>query len=157
RIYFSSHAPATLKDFCWWSGLSMTEARHAHEQVKQDFVSEKIGEEIYWMPSSLKEQTKTSVHFLPAFDEFIISYKDRSACIASEHQAIAFTSNGIFRPVFLIDGQGAGIWNRTTKKDIVQIEATYFKKTPNPSKQLLETEALSYGRFLSKKVEFYHV
>jgi hypothetical protein len=32
--YFTSHCPATLQDFTWWSGLSAIDARHALEMVK---------------------------------------------------------------------------------------------------------------------------
>ena len=32
RKYFTSHCPATLQDFVWWSGLSVTDAR---KQLKQ--------------------------------------------------------------------------------------------------------------------------
>ena len=42
KKYFTSHCPATLQDFVWWSGLSVGEARHALEMVKSDFVSATI-------------------------------------------------------------------------------------------------------------------
>lgn len=40
-IYFRSHGPATLEDFCWWSGLTKTGAREALESAKMVLVSEK--------------------------------------------------------------------------------------------------------------------
>jgi hypothetical protein len=36
RIYLQSHAPATLDDFAWWSGLSKTEARNGIEALKEN-------------------------------------------------------------------------------------------------------------------------
>ncbi len=39
--YFTSHCPATLNDFVWWSGLSVKDAKHALESVKSSFISEK--------------------------------------------------------------------------------------------------------------------
>jgi hypothetical protein len=79
--YFSSHCPATLKDFIWWSGLSVTDAKKALEMAKENFLSEKIGEETYWLTNhfSIPKKDKASVNMLPAFDEFIISYTDRTS------------------------------------------------------------------------------
>ena len=153
-IYFTSHAPATIKDFAWWSGLSLTDTKQALEGIKEKFVSEKIGNETYWFPSSfkLKQPTQTSVHFLPAFDEFIISYKDRSATLALDHQKTAFPSNGIFRPVILVNGQGIGTWSRIVTKDEVRLETTFFKPINKTIHQLLEKEALTFGHFLQRKV-----
>lgn len=154
-IYFSSHGPATLKDFSWWSGLSLTDSKNALEGIKSKLVEEKIGDERYWLPNTSKVLPSkiTSAHFLPAFDEFIISYKDRTAALALEHQPLAFTSNGIFRPILLVDGQGIGIWNRTVKKEVVQIEANFFKAPAKATRLLLEKEATGYGLFLNKKPE----
>lgn len=154
-IYFSSHAPATLKDFSWWSGLSLTDSKQALEGIKNKLGNEKMGDESYWLPNTHKvTPSKTpSAHFLPAFDEFIIGYKDRTAALALEHQPTAVTSNGIFRPVLLVNGEGVGIWNRTVKKDTVQLEATFFKTSSKATRLLLEKEVTAYGLFLKKKPE----
>jgi hypothetical protein len=154
-IYFSSHAPATVKDFSWWSGLSLTDSKTALESIKNKLTAEKIGEELYWLPAAfhLNLNKKTTAHFLPAFDEYIISYKDRTASLALDHQPVAFTANGIFRPILLLDGQGIGIWSRSIKKETVIIETTFFKAPSKSAHLLLEKEAKVYGAFLNKKSE----
>jgi len=35
--YFTSHCPATVEDFIWWSGLNITDGKHALEMVKKNF------------------------------------------------------------------------------------------------------------------------
>lgn len=158
-IYFTSHAPATLKDFAWWSGLSLTDSRAGLESIKKKLTEEKIKDETYWLPDAFKMDVskKPSAHFLPAFDEFIISYKDRTASLALEHQTAALTSNGIFRPVLLIDGQAIGIWNRLVKKDTVLMELTFFKTPSKTARLLLEKEAKLFGLYLDKKVELIYL
>ena len=93
------------------------------------------------------------VHLLPAFDEYLISYKDRTASIIKEHQEHAFSSNGIFWPVILVDGQATGIWKRTVKKDKVLIETNLFHKQDKPTLKLIEKSAKQFGDFLEKEVE----
>ena len=43
RRYFSSHGPATVKNYAWWSGLTMKEARLGVELCKPALVREVIG------------------------------------------------------------------------------------------------------------------
>ncbi len=83
RRYFTSHAPATLPDFYWWSGLKMSDARAGLEAMQPKMVSETIDGKTYWWPNDTKPlKTKPlDLQLLPAFDEFLVSYKDRSASL----------------------------------------------------------------------------
>jgi hypothetical protein len=111
-IYFSSRGPATLQDFKWWSGLSVADSRNALEIVKPDLVYEKVGVETYWFLSCHNSPriANNSAHLLPAFDEFLISYKDRNASLTLTNFKKAVSENGIFRPVIVINGQVMGLW-----------------------------------------------
>lgn len=153
--YFSSHCPATLDDFVWWSGLSVTDARRALESVKSNFTSEKINSTVYWLTNSfsLHRKTKVSVHFLPAYDEFIISYKDRSAVLTTDNLKKTISSNGIFYPTIVVDGRVIGLWKRTLKKDKVVIESKLFVKQNNASRERIEKASEKFGLFLNKKSE----
>jgi hypothetical protein len=158
KRYFTSHCPATLKDFIWWSGLPVKDARNALEMVKSNFISETINGETYWLTNSFAKikTVEPSVYLLPAFDEFLISYKDRSASFPLGNHKKAFTSNGIFRPVIVINGHVTGIWKRTVKKDIVLIETGLFQPHNKLEKELVEKAAIKFGGFLNKKVELKH-
>jgi hypothetical protein len=153
--YLLSHGPATLQDFVWWSGLQVKDAKQALEMIKSKFISEKIGTQIYWFANSfsLPKTNKKSIYLLPAYDEFIISYKDRSAAIPIENQKKAISNNGIFKPTILINGQVAGIWKRTIKEDKVIIETQFFHPTDEATKRSIKLAALKYGNFLNKKSE----
>lgn len=154
--YFESHCPATISDFVWWSGLSVTEAKQAIELIKDNFFSEKIGAAEYWFPNSfsIPKKYKESLYLLPAFDEFLISYKDRSASIILEHQRKAFSNNGIFWPVILENGQAVGIWKREIKKDTLLIETVFFGKKNKLSGTDLVKAADRLAKFLNLKTRF---
>jgi len=153
--YFNCHGPATLRDFIWWSGLPVSDARKALEMIKSSFQSEMIGAETYWFGGTLKTTPPLSpaVHLLPAFDEYLISYTDRSAALASEHNRKAITVSGIFRPVIVVDGQVEGLWKRNTVRDLVKIETSHFRLHDPATRQGIEDEAARYGLFLGKQVE----
>ncbi len=107
KRYFTSHGPATLQDFIWWSGLSVSDAKNALESVQSNFLSEKIDSQILWFKNviSMPVNKKESVYLLPAYDEYVISYKDRSAILTPESQAKAISNNGIFWPVIVSNGK----------------------------------------------------
>lgn len=152
--YFESHCPATLQDFIWWSGLSVSDGKRALELIKNNFISKKINAQEYWFPISFSapKKFKGSVFLLPAFDEFLISYKDRSAAIILEHQKKAFSNNGIFWPVIIINGKAVGIWKREIKKDKIIIETNFFYPQNKDVKQIKKA-AEKFGYFLNHKAE----
>jgi hypothetical protein len=127
--YFSSHGPATAQDFMWWSGLSALDVRNALEMIQAHFISETIGKEVYWFKNSSfpMKDDKRSIYLLPAFDEFIISYRSRGVSLLAAHSPRAISSNGIFRPTIVLDGQVIGLWKKTRKKEVVLIETELFK------------------------------
>ena len=156
--YFTSHGPATLQDFAWWSGLSAGEAKLALEMVKPDFASETINAQTYWFADSYSrpKADKEAVFLLPAFDEFIISYKDRSAVLPYQNHKLTVSNNGMFRPVIVVNGQVVGIWKRVIKKDRVIVETELFDQANTTTQSLIEKPLAQYGSFLDKKTEITH-
>lgn len=153
--YFSSHGPATLEDFAWWSGLPIRDARTAIEMNDQKLAAVTIDKRLYWFskenPGHFRKEDKA--YLLPAYDEFIISYKDRSALLTTDHHKKAISSNGLFRPIILVNRKAAGTWKRTIKKDTVIIETAFFHSPDKKERNLIEEAAEKYGVFLTKGVE----
>ncbi|MFN8384655.1 MAG: winged helix DNA-binding domain-containing protein [Anaerolineales bacterium] len=152
KRYFSSHGPATLDDFSWWSGLSAGEAKRALDMVKSELSSAIVDAKTYWFAEA-NMKPKESVFLLPAFDEFIISYRDRSAVITSENHKRAVSSNGIFHPVVVVNGQVVGVWKRAFKKEKVLVELKPFAKLTNASQKLVKSALVQYGGFLGLEAQ----
>jgi hypothetical protein len=126
--HFQSHGPATLQDFVNWSFLPIADARKAIEFIRNDFTSEKLGSQTYWFKDwKLSKAQVERLHLLPAFDEYIIGYKDRSACLPAKHKSTVISINGIFWPVIVLDGIVIGLWKKTRAKDRVKIEFKFFR------------------------------
>ncbi len=156
RRYFTSHGPATLRDFIWWSGLPVKDCRQAIEAVKVSFDSEKVGDETYFFAPivTIPKLEKKHVVMLPAFDEFIISYKNRTASLPFENHFRAVLINGIFRPVIVHNGKVIGIWKRILKNDKVIPEIEYFGSPDKTTKKQVNKSFERYAQFLGKKVVF---
>lgn len=50
--YFKSRGPATLADFAWWSGLTVTDAKKGVEAHRSQFIREEVEEQNYWIHSA---------------------------------------------------------------------------------------------------------
>lgn len=152
--YFTSHAPATVPDFVWWSGLTAGEAKEALELIKPLLVAEKVGSQTYWLPAGFSSPSLDTplVHLLPAYDEFLISYTDRTASIKVEHNPQAFSNNGIFYPIIVVNGQVVGVWKRTIKKEQVLFELSFMEPADEVMRPLVNEKLAHYAQFLGKKM-----
>lgn len=152
--YFTSHGPATLKDFIWWSSLSATEARAGFEDIKSQLVSETLGKTVYWMaPDRVAPQEKSSVFALPGFDEYILGYQDRSAVLDAQHaEKICPGGNGMFASTIVVNGQVVGTWKRNFKKSGIDMMASPFGAMSKKEQLNFEQVALRYGHFMGLPV-----
>jgi hypothetical protein len=143
RIYFTGHAPASLPDFVWWSGLTVGEARRGLQAVQREFISETVNGQMYWMPDIHFQPPENELHLLPAFDEYIVGYRDRTAVITSENHVKAISSNGVFRPVIIKDGKVIGLWKKAAsgKK---KITVAPFEPVDDATQQLIEKAAENF-------------
>ena len=152
--YFFSHGPATLKDFAWWSGLSVADAKNGLESIKQKLINEKNGEETFWFSDvkTIQSPKKNSIVFLPAFDEFLISYKSRGISLDLQHTCKAFSSNGIFNPLIVHNAKVIGTWKPQLKKEIV-IKTSFFAKPTEQERKLCTKAINTFGKFIQKEVK----
>lgn len=129
RRYFQSHSPATLADFAWWSGLSATEARQAVGAIESELSPWTADGNRYWVHqaayerlASIEERVGPAEealgnvgHLLPPYDEYLVSYKNRTLVLDEVHARKAYNPYGIFYPVVLHGGRICGNWTRIPK------------------------------------------
>jgi hypothetical protein len=111
--YFGGHGPATIGDFAWWSGLPLAEARLATALAGEWIEEEVIRGQPYWFAPSASSasDSRGGAHVLPAFDELLVGYADRSAALDARHVG-AVLAGGIFNPIVVLDGRVVGTWKR---------------------------------------------
>jgi len=158
RRYFLSRGPATVADFSKWSGLTLAECRHGLEAVKHLLQRDQANDQELWFADSQPpEQSKSPmVHLLSVFDEYISSYRDRSAIANAQVSAkLAHMGNDLQFNIVL-DGQIAGVWKRTLKKSEVLIKADLFAPFGKADRAALNIAAENYGVFLQLPVVLIH-
>lgn len=152
--YFKSHGPATVSDFCNWSGFTQTAAKKGLELIQSSLVHATANGQVYWMPEILPSTGKelSEVYLLAGFDEYLLGYKDRSVILDAANQKEVVSFNGIFKPTVIIEGRVAGIWSRSFKKDEVLIETQPYMVWNESHRTAIAAKANEYARFMGKPV-----
>jgi hypothetical protein len=153
--YFTSHGPATVHDFCWWSGLTVADARAGLATVSEQLtVAQVAGQSYYYDAGATLPEEQGRPFLLPPFDEFLIAYRDRDASLDPAFSGrVNPGANGIFQPIVVVDGRVIGTWRRTRKTRRIELAVSPFEPWTPGLPTGLAPAAETYGRFLGLHVE----
>jgi len=155
RRYFTSHGPATLQDFVWWSGLSTADARVGLEMVTSQLIHEVVDGQTYWFSMSTPpaKDLSQAAYLLPNYDEYIVGYTDRSAVFDASHtNKLDPRGNVLFNHTIVMDGQVVGTWKRTIKRNGVIITPSLLTPPNDAETRAFAASANRYGAFLDMSV-----
>jgi len=149
RRYYSSHGPATVHDFAWWSGLTLAEARAATELARSSLEHDDVSGRTFWHAAAPAARVKPSeAYLLPAWDEFTVAYRDRGDILDPAHARKVNAGGGVLKPVVVMNGQVVGTWQRKIGKRAVVVEPIPFKRPGSEEARAITAAAERYGRFL---------
>ena len=154
RRYFQSHGPATLNDFCWWSGLTVSDARVGMALQQAPFEQAVMDGKTYYYNGevNLSGWHSPMVYLLPNYDESVGSYKDHSISVDPRYwgnwDADYAASFRIYSHHLLVDGLIVGQWRRSVGKDRLEIGLKLFGKLAEREFSAVEEAATRYGQFL---------
>lgn len=151
--YFASRGPATLRDYIWWCGLAADEARAGLESIQAQLASDEAGGQVYWQP---RERTQVVAPaqvalLLPAFDEYLIAYKDRSAALYAEYAEAIQLGNGL-SPTIAINGLIVGTWRRSIRSGRLTVSHHFFRALSQQEHSAVASATSAYGEFMGMPV-----
>ena len=155
RRYFTSHGPATLKDYVWWSGLTTAAAREGIAMLGGDLVSEVADGQTYWLAADAPPAAHPSAeaYLLPNFDEYGVGYADRSAHFDALHTEHVNLRGGLaLGNIVVINGQIRGDWKRTLGKRAV-VEVRVYTDLEAAERDALAAAAERYSAFVGLPVD----
>ncbi|MFI7542102.1 winged helix DNA-binding domain-containing protein [Actinoplanes sp. NPDC049599] len=118
RRYLAAYGPAATADLRAWSGLSGLPA--AVSAIRDELVTfrDERGRELLDLPGAPRPDpdTPAPVRFLPAFDNAILGYHDRSRIIDHAHRGLSVAGER----VVLVDGRVAATWTVDAGTVVVQ-------------------------------------
>lgn len=152
HLYFISRGPATIKDFSWWSGLTMKDAKSGVEMLDKSFVKEVIeGQEYIFKPMSIPDlKGKQTTFLIPDYDEYGISYKDRSLYHHPKWKETEAMTNADYFHAIAVDGYFGGTWSKKTIKNKIIAEIQPFVSLSAKQMKSVEKAQLVFNSFFAK-------
>lgn len=151
--YFRSHGPATERDFAWWSGLRRAEIAGGLADVRGQLVAETIDGTTYWHGETQPPIAAASaLHLLPPFDEFLVSYKERSAALDPHDVGLWAERDHLSSSTIVAGGRVIGSWKRTLLRGGVRIAATFARPLTGTEQAAFAAASARYGHFLDLPV-----
>ena len=153
RRYFTSHGPASVADFRWWSSLTVADVKRGLEMVDDGLEKRSIDGLDYWASTFDLPPGPDAprAHFIQGLDEYFVGYqKTRSAADVGGFGPRGYDRG--FYHTFVLDGQVAAAVRRIVEKDGVTFEMR--QAWPFSADDLAEAEAAAarYAAFLDADV-----
>ncbi|MFL5481427.1 MAG: winged helix DNA-binding domain-containing protein [Gemmatimonadaceae bacterium] len=146
--YFRTRGPATEEDFAWWSGLTKADARGAVHTV-EGLESEVIAGRTYWYSTLGAPTEQPVVRLLPSYDEYLVSYRDRSAMQRRVDPAkVGESFDFLGSYVITLNGQIVGRWARSIGSDAVEVTVQPFVRLSRVELDAVEEQTNRYAHFL---------
>jgi hypothetical protein len=149
RRYFTSHGPATFKDFAWWSGLTARDAAAGVAMIGRGLVHATIDGLTYWFapgPAAVAPASP-AVFLLPIYDEFGIAYRDRKL-LSSVARPRHIAERDVFAHLLVIDRELAGRWRRQVQARSATIDVQPFRSLARAEIRAVNAAVEKYGTFV---------
>ena len=146
--YFTTRGPASEDDFAWWSGLTKADAKTAVTSIGS-LERITIDGRKYWFTPARAVKSASVVRLLPSYDEYLVSYADRSAAQARvSPEAVGETFDFLGSYVIVSDGQIVGRWKRSvTKRDVI-VTLQLLTRVSRDEHQAIRREAERFAQYL---------
>lgn len=143
RRYLAAFGPAASADLRAWCGLAGLPAAVAALRDELVVFRDERGRELLDLPDAPRPDgdTPAPVRFLPAFDNAILGYHDRSRIIDDAHRGLSVTG----ARVVLVDGRVAATWD--VKGDTVTVSP--LRRFSRSDRALVTDEGRALASFLS--------
>lgn len=116
RRYFTSHGPATIKDYAWWSSLTVAQIRQGIALLGDELSSAVVDGRRHWWASSSTGDGGTAplAHALQAYDEYAIGYKESRDVLNRAGLPVALPNENTPIHLVIVDGQLVALWRAET-------------------------------------------
>jgi hypothetical protein len=157
RRYFTSHGPAQLQDFVWWSGLTTSDARAGLEMAARQLADDVINGKRYFFSSSMRTVAPPAraAHLLPPYDEYLIAYRDRSAALDVDFWK-PIADRDPFSSTIVVDGQVVGGWRAVARNGKVIATLNLPVRLKKADDRLIADAVRRFAAFLDLEVDVRH-
>ena len=155
--YIISRGPASLADFSYWSGLSAADANKALNMSDNNLsVCRHHDHQLFFLPeTNLSDQEVSAATrsgnsgttiLLPDYDEYLMSYKDKSLLIAGS--STASMNKPVYNRMVIEKGRIIGSWRKAETESDVEVQMRTGIKLSVTGKTRLQKAIYRYLKFV---------
>lgn len=145
--YLRGYGPASPDDLAAWSGLPVTVARTAFDEVRDLVEPVEGGFRLRDEPP----RESGRVRLLGHFDAYLLGYRERP--IPAGHAGVIQTGGGFVMPSVSVGGRITGTWRAESTEEHLGIGVTPFTTISAQLRRELSADAADLGRFLGQRSE----
>ena len=151
--FFTSHGPATVKDFTWWSYLTVADTRHGLALAGDALESAVIDGRTYWSAANhggtASRRGAPPAHLLQVYDEYVVAYRESRDLLDIDLLAGRMPGGQVmFLHAVILDGQFIGSWRRQVTKTALVVETQLARPLSNAEATAVEEAIARYGAFV---------
>jgi hypothetical protein len=108
RRYLAGHGPAAAPDLAAWAGLPLRDARTGLRAIASELRERDDG--LVDLAARAAAPETIPPRLLPAFDPYLVGWKDRTFAVPAAHQRRVHPGGGMIRAIATVDGLAVGTW-----------------------------------------------
>lgn len=153
RRYFQSHAPATERDFRWWSGLGAAESRRAIAALEAEVSIVRVADLAFIELRDEMVDASAGVHLLQPFDELVVAYSESRGILDLAGAVKDRKPEGLLSRTVLVNGQIAGRWRRESSPRSFAVSVEMPSLPAVRVKRAIEAAAGRHADFFGRRLE----
>jgi hypothetical protein len=144
RRYLAGHGPASAADLALWAGLPLRDAQAGLREAARSIAA--AGGDRFDLRDRPPVPRTLPPRLLPAFDAYLLGWRDRAYGVPSERVA-EIRLGGMIRPVALVEGQAVGTWAAPRSGRRIAVEIAPWSEIAAAARAGLDAEAADVVRF----------
>jgi hypothetical protein len=142
RRYLRGHGPASAADLAAWAGLALRDARAGLDAIAPEL---KRRGDLLDLAAREAPPGTIPARLLPAFDPYLLGWKDRSFAVPARHAKRIHPGGGMLRATATVDGRAVGTWALREGRPAIDL----FGRPDAAARAALQREARDVERFLT--------
>ncbi|NUT36078.1 MAG: winged helix DNA-binding domain-containing protein [Hamadaea sp.] len=153
--YFASHGPATVKDFAWWSSLTVTQIKAGLALAGPALASFTLGPQTFWYAPAPAPPAQPSpqAHLLQGYDELVVAYTESRQVLNLSGVDLGVGNDNLLIHPMLLDGQLVGSWRRAATAKRITAEVSWRIAPSGAQRRALAAAFADYAAFSGLPVD----
>jgi hypothetical protein len=154
RRYFAAHGPATVKDFAWWSSLTVAQIKQGMALLGAELASETVNEQTFWFVPGDPPGAEPSptAHALPVYDEYWVAYRDSRWVTNLAGRSVGEGVDLLVVHPLVLDSQLIGVWRLATSSREIVVTPQPVVRLTAAQRRAVETSFREYAAFAGRPV-----